>query len=82
MERVAMKKIEILGTGCPKCKKLYELAQKAVEEEGIEAEITKVEDIQEIVRRGVIMTPGLIIDGKIISAGKVPSLIELKRMLY
>ena len=74
-------KIEILGTGCPKCKKLAELAEQAVKESGIEAEITKVTEINEIMNYGVMITPALVIDGEVKSAGKIPSLEEIKNWL-
>ncbi|MBU0478040.1 TM0996/MTH895 family glutaredoxin-like protein [bacterium] len=74
-------KIEILGTGCPKCKKLAELAGQAVKESGIEAEITKVTEIKEIMNRGVMLTPALVIDEEVKSAGKVPGLEEIKNWL-
>ncbi|MFH1904264.1 MAG: thioredoxin family protein [bacterium] len=74
-------KFEILGTGCPKCKKLAELAGQAVKESGIEAEITKVTEIKEIMNRGVMLTPALVIDGEVKSAGKVPGLEEIKNWL-
>ncbi|HEX2956337.1 MAG TPA: thioredoxin family protein [Chitinispirillaceae bacterium] len=76
-----MKKIQILGTGCPKCKKLYEAAQQAVKESSIEAEITKVEDINEIMNLGVMMTPALIIDGEVKVVGRVLRVDEIKKML-
>ncbi len=71
-------KIEILGMGCPKCKKLYENAQIAVKEAGVEAEISKVEDIAKITEYAVMMTPALVIDGKVRSAGRIPSSDEIK----
>ena len=74
-------KIEILGTGCPKCKKLAELVEQAVKESGIEAEITKVTEINEIMNYGVMITPALAIDGKVKIAGKIPSLEEIKNWL-
>ena len=74
-------KIEILGTGCPKCRKLVELAGQAVKESGIEAEITKVTEINEIMNYGVMITPALAIDGKVKIAGKIPSLEEIKNWL-
>ncbi|MDO9465452.1 MAG: thioredoxin family protein [bacterium] len=74
-------KIEILGTGCPKCKKLAELAGQAVKESGIEAEITKVTEIKKIMNRGVMLTPALVIDGEVKSAGKIPSIEEIKNWL-
>ena len=76
-----MKKIEILGTGCPKCRKLEELAREAVGEIGLECQIEKVDDIQKIMFYGVMMTPALVIDGQVKVSGRVPSVDELKWML-
>ena len=76
-----MKKIQILGTGCPKCKKLAESAEAAAKELGIEYELEKVTDINEIMTFGVMMTPALAIDGEVKVAGKVPALEEIKGML-
>jgi len=70
-------KIEILGTGCPKCKKLGELTQKVVEELAISAEITKVTNIKEIIDYDVMVTPTLIIDGDVKISGKIPSKKEI-----
>ena len=76
-----MKKIQILGTGCPKCKKLAENAEAAAKELGIEFEIEKVTDINEIMKFGVMMTPALVVDGDVKVVGKVPSPDEINRML-
>ena len=76
-----MKKIQILGTGCPKCKMLMENAESAVKELGIQAEISKVDKIQDIVKMGVMMTPALAIDGQVKSCGKVLRPDEIKKML-
>jgi small redox-active disulfide protein 2 len=76
-----MKKIQILGTGCPKCKKLTENAEAAAKTLGIEYEIQKVTDINEIMKFGVMLTPALVIDGKVKVVGKVPSPDEIKKML-
>ncbi len=76
-----MKKIEILGTGCPKCKKLAEQVQLASNELGLECQIEKVEDIQKIMAHGVMMTPALVVDGKVMITGKVPSVDELKKLI-
>lgn len=65
-------KIEILGIGCPKCKKLTELAEEAVKELGISAEIIKVTEINKIISYGVMMTPALVIEGEVKVAGKIP----------
>jgi small redox-active disulfide protein 2 len=76
-----MKKVQILGTGCPKCKKLFEAAQAAVQQAGVEAEVTKVEDINEILKYGVMMTPALVIDGTVKAVGRVLRADEIKTML-
>lgn len=74
-------KIEILGTGCPKCSELTDKVQRIVEEFGVNAEVVKVTDIQEIVKRGVMMTPALVIDGEVKSVGKVLSTDEIQDLL-
>ncbi|MDD4363993.1 MAG: thioredoxin family protein [Atribacterota bacterium] len=71
-------KIEILGMGCPKCKKTFQNAQQAVEELGIEAEIIKVEDLDKITEYGVMMTPALVINGEVKVTGKIPGKEEIK----
>lgn len=76
-----MKKIEILGTGCPKCRKLAEQVQHAALELKLECEIEKVEDIQQIIAYGVMMTPALVVDGQVMVTGKVPSLDDIKKMI-
>ena len=76
-----MKKIQILGTGCPKCSKLAENAEAAVKNAGVECEIEKVTDINEIMNFGVMMTPALAIDGQVKTIGKVPSPDEIRQML-
>lgn len=74
-------KIEILGTGCPKCKKLMELTTEAVNETGVDAEIKKVDQINDIMNYGVMITPALAIDGKVVVAGKIPSKEEIKKWI-
>jgi len=76
-----MKKIEILGTGCPKCQKLAENAEAAAKALGIEYELEKVTDINEIVKFGVMMTPALAVDGVVKVVGNVPGPDEIKPML-
>jgi len=73
--------IKILGTGCPKCKQLEENARKAVEASGANAEISKITNINDIMDYGVIMTPALVIDEVVKSAGKVLSTDEIKKFL-
>ncbi|NLH98120.1 MAG: thioredoxin family protein [Chthonomonadales bacterium] len=74
-------KIQILGTGCAKCKALTANAEAAVKQMGLDAEIEKVEDIQEIIKFGVMMTPALAVDGKVKIVGKVASADEIKKLL-
>lgn len=76
-----MKKIQILGTGCPKCKKFTENAEAAAKELGIEFEIEKVTGINEIMKFGVMITPALAVDGEVKAVGKVASPDEIKGML-
>ena len=76
-----MKKIQILGTGCPKCKKLAENAEAAAKAAGIEYELEKVTDLNKIMEMGVMMTPALAVDGEIKAAGKVPDADAIKNML-
>ncbi len=76
-----MKKIQVLGTGCPKCVKLAENARAAIDELGIECEIEKVTDINKIAGFGVMLTPGLAIDGQVKSSGKVLSTDDIKAMI-
>lgn len=73
--------IKILGTGCPKCKSLERLTREAVAETGIEADISKVEDIMDIMKYGVVSTPALVIDGKVVLYGRLPSSSEIKTFL-
>lgn len=76
-----MKRIQILGTGCPKCKQLAEAAERAAKDLGLDYEIEKVTDISEIMKYGVMMTPALAVDGEVKTAGEVPSPDEIKKML-
>ncbi len=76
-----MKKLQILGTGCPKCKKLAENAEAAAKDLDIEYELEKIADINDIIKFGVMMTPALVVDGEVKAVGKVPSADEIKGML-
>ena len=74
-------KIEILGTGCPKCKKLYELTNEALKDSGVQAEVVKVEKINDIMNYGVMMTPALVVDGVVKTAGKLPNKAEITKLI-
>ena len=76
-----MTKIQILGTGCPKCKQLYENAQAAAGQVGTEVEVEKVTDINRIMTFGVMMTPALVVDGQVAASGKVLSAEEIKALI-
>ena len=74
-------KIQILGTGCPKCRQLTENAKIAAKELGLDFELEKVTGINDIMSFGVMMTPALVVDGEVKIVGKVPSVEEVKSML-
>jgi small redox-active disulfide protein 2 len=74
-------KLQILGTGCARCKALQANTELAVKALGLDAEVEKVEDIREIVKFGVMTTPALAVDGTVKVAGKVPSVEEIKKLL-
>lgn len=73
--------IKVLGTGCPKCKALENITREVVKANGIDAEISKVEDIRDIMKYNVMTTPALVVDGKVILKGRVPTNSELKELL-
>ncbi len=76
-----MMEIKILGPGCPKCKTLDKMTREVVEQNGIDANISKVEDIMEIMKYGVMSTPALVVDEKVVIKGRLPSQDEIKRIL-
>ena len=76
-----MKRIEVLGTGCPKCGKVEEMVRRAVAESGVEAEVIKVKDIREILKYKVMMTPAVVVDGEVKVSGRVPTLEEARAFL-
>lgn len=76
-----MKKIQILGTGCAKCEKLAESARQAADSLGIDYEMEKVTDLNQIMAFGVMTTPGLAVDGEVLVVGKVPSPADIEKLL-
>ena len=76
-----MKKLQVLGSGCPKCKKLAKETETAAKALGIEYELEKVTDINQIMSFGVVMTPALAVDGEVKVVGKVPSVDDIKTMI-
>lgn len=73
--------IKILGTGCPKCKTLEKITREVVEQNGIDATVTKVEDIYQIMKYGVMTTPAMVVDEKVVIKGRIPSADEIKQVL-
>ena len=76
-----MKKLQILGTGCPKCKQLSKVTEQAARELGLDFEIEKVTAITALMKFGVMMTPALAVDGEVKVAGKVPGIEDIKEMI-
>jgi small redox-active disulfide protein 2 len=81
MKQVKGMEVKILGPGCPKCKTLENMTREVVEKNGIDATVTKVDDIVEIMNYGVMTTPALVIDGRVVLKGRIPSADELKKLL-
>jgi small redox-active disulfide protein 2 len=75
-------KIEILGAGCAKCEKLFANVQETLQDPSLDAQVRKVTDLGEIIRWGPLITPGLVVDGKLISSGKVLSIKQIKELLW
>ncbi|MDD3131094.1 MAG: thioredoxin family protein [Bacteroidales bacterium] len=73
--------IKVLGTGCTKCKSLEKATMEAIAKTGVEATVTKVDDIMEIMQYGVMSTPALIVDGNIVVKGRVPSVEEISKLI-
>lgn len=73
--------IKVLGPGCPKCKALYKAVVETVEEMGLSADVKKVEKLDEIIDHGVMLTPGLVVNGKVKTSGKVPGKEDIKKYI-
>jgi len=76
-----MKKVEILGSGCPKCKFVEKRVKETIEELGIDAEVKEITDVGKIVERGVMATPAVVVDGSVKSEGRIPTKEEIKKWL-
>ena len=74
-------KIEVLGMGCPKCMSMEQNVKRALSELAVQADVEKVTDIQQIIQRGVMSTPALVIDGKVVLQGKNPTVDQLKHLI-
>lgn len=75
------KEIKVLGPGCSRCKKTFAVVENVVKSNGVDAELTKVDDIEEIIRYNILSTPAIVIDGKVVMKGKVPTEAEVKQLL-
>lgn len=76
-----MKKIEVLGPGCIRCKETFRVVRQVVEQEGIDAEVIKDESVERMMALGLLATPGLAVDGKVILSGRIPKADEVRRLL-
>lgn len=81
MENIARKKIEVLGPGCARCKETYRVVQLVVEKEQLPFDVEKVESIERMVELGLMATPGVVIDGKIVVYGRIPKADEIRALL-
>ena len=74
-------RIEVLGTGCPKCQSTEQNVRKALEDLGVQAEVVKVTEVDDMIARGVMWTPALVIDGKVVLQGKIPTVDQIKQLV-
>ena len=74
-------RIEVLGTGCPKCQSTEQNVRKALEDLGVQAEVVKVTEVDDMIARGVMWTPALVIDGKVVLQGKIPTVDQIKLLV-
>jgi len=81
MENIARKKIEILGPGCNRCKETFRVVQQVVETDHLEADVVKIESIERMVELGLMATPGVAIDGKVVVSGHIPKTDEIRAIL-
>jgi len=81
MENIARRKIEILGPGCSRCKETYRVVQQAVEADHLDVDVEKVESIERMVELGLMATPGVVIDGKVVIYGRIPKVDEIRKLL-
>ncbi|MGZ6989266.1 MAG: MTH895/ArsE family thioredoxin-like protein [Thermoanaerobaculia bacterium] len=81
MEKIARKKIEILGPGCTRCKETYRVVQHVVETDHLEADVEKVESLERMIELGLLATPGVAVDGKVVFSGRIPKADEIRQLL-
>jgi small redox-active disulfide protein 2 len=81
MENIARRKIEVLGPGCIRCKETYRVVQHVIETDHLEADVEKVESMERIVELGLLATPGVAVDGKVVLSGRIPKAEEIRKLL-
>jgi len=81
MEKIARKKIEVLGPGCTRCKETYRVVRHVVETDHLEADVEKVESVERMIELGLLATPGVAVDGKVVFSGRIPKADEIRRLL-
>jgi small redox-active disulfide protein 2 len=81
MENVVRKKIEVLGPGCSRCKETYRVVRQVVEADHLAADVEKVESLERMIELGLIATPGVAVDGKVVLSGRIPRADEVRRLL-
>jgi small redox-active disulfide protein 2 len=81
MESTGRKKIEILGPGCNRCKETYRVVQQVVEADQLEADVEKVESLERMIELGLLATPGVAVDGKVVLSGRIPKADEIRELL-
>jgi len=81
MKEIARKKIEILGPGCARCKETYRVVQLVVEKDHLEADVEKVESMDRMIELGLLATPGVAVDGKVVLSGRIPKVDEIRKLL-
>lgn len=81
MENIARRKIEVLGPGCTRCKETYRVVQHVIETDHLEADVEKVESMERMIELGLLATPGVAVDGKVVLSGRIPKADEIRRLL-
>lgn len=81
MENIARRKIEILGPGCTRCKETYRIVQQAVEADHLDVDVEKVESMERMIELGLLATPGVAVDGKVVFSGRIPKMDEVRKLL-
>jgi small redox-active disulfide protein 2 len=81
MENVARRKIEVLGPGCSRCKETYRVVRQVVEADHLAADVEKVESLERMIELGLLATPGVAVDGKVVVSGRIPKADEVRRLL-